>query len=124
MNNYKKINFSNIIKKKIFSENIENFANKNSSQKILSFLKKIKIENKIKIKKIDSSVFLRKKVGKLYLKMKEKLRLENSLQKMIRQKAPEITRKEIFEKIIALKPKNNIRVDEILPGVFEIYEKN
>ena len=56
--------------------------------------------------------------------MREKLKIENSLQKLIRQKAPEITKKEIVEKIFTLKPNNKISVDEILPGVFEIYEKN
>ena len=55
--------------------------------------------------------------------MREKLKIENSLQKLIRQKAPEITKKEIVEKIFTLKPNNKIAVDEILLGVFEIYEK-
>lgn len=113
--------------KDLFKKNIENFDKKNSSEIIIKYLQKLKIENKLRNKEITFDIIFKKKLKKLVYKFKKYFNINNDLQKLINQKAPEINKDEIIEKIEILNKGigvDKLNIVEILPGVFEIYKKN
>ena len=118
------LNKQNKNHKKIVRESIYNLNEKNSCKKILKYINKLNVVES-NYEKINYLVYLKKNIGRYYMKFKNIIFGVNESQKLINQKTSNIIKSEILNKIKILKNKNknNIQVDEIIPGIFEIYEK-